>query len=175
MRNQLMQRSDESQKWMLKVTDLTAFQQFLKENNLENAAYRAYPEANIIFINASFSVIYEKLLHSHLVVFIDRADRQPQVESAVSFFDISANKVNLVHSVYPNLNGKGQTVSVKEEDFDLEDIDFAGRILLSDGASGKLSTHATIMSSIIGGGGNTFYSGKGVAWGAHLTSADFEF
>ena len=80
----------------------------------------------------------------------------------VSNLDMSADKVNMIFSRFPNYNGNGIVVSVKENQPDTTDIDFHGRVL-NNGY--KLSYfqyfHATDMATIIGGGGNTYYEGKG--------------
>jgi hypothetical protein len=64
-------------------------------------------------------------------------------------------------------------VSVKENRFDTLDIDFKGRYISAAGYSPSLSTHASIMATLIAGGGNSFYSGKGAAWSAGISSSNF--
>ena len=73
----------------------------------------------------------------------------------------------------PALNADALTVSVKETWFDTTDIDFRSRYINSGVGSSSNSTHATTMATIIGGAGNSFYSGRGIAWGARLTSSDY--
>ncbi|MEY2902931.1 MAG: hypothetical protein RLY89_2037, partial [Bacteroidota bacterium] len=94
-------------------------------------------------------------------------------ERELTGFDLSTNKVNLVHKIWPQLNGKGSTISIKEELMDTTDIDFKGRYLKAASAAKILQTHATTMTTIVGGAGNTYYTGKGVAWGANISSSDF--
>jgi hypothetical protein len=62
---------------------------------------------------------------------------------------------------------------VKENKPDTTDIDFKGRYLPTNLSSPIISSHATIMMTIAGGAGNSFYEGKGVAWGSRLSSSDF--
>ncbi len=172
-KGQLAQRSVDPSLWAISVTDTAAFRHWLQQSRLDAIIESNFPAVRVFFIRVTPGLVFEWLLPSPLVTFIDRADRQPQEEVAVSNLDLSANRVNLVHGLYPAINGEGLTVSVKENDFDKEDIDFAGRILPSGGGSGFMTTHATIMATIIAGGGNSFYTGKGVAWGAQPTSANF--
>ena len=94
-------------------------------------------------------------------------------ERELTGFDLSTNKVNLVHRLWPQLNGKGSTISIKEELMDTSDIDFRGRYLKAASAAKILQTHATTMATIAAGAGNSFYTGKGVAWGAGISSSDF--
>ncbi len=169
----LAARAAEARKWTLSLTDTAAFRRFLIEKNIECEILSSYTPANILVIEANPNVVFEKILPSEFVLFVDRAERAPREELAVSNFDLSANKVNLVHSIFPSLNGLGLTVSVKENDFDKNDIDFTGRIKNSASGSGAFATHASIMATIIAGGGNSFYTGKGAAWGAELITADF--
>lgn len=99
--------------------------------------------------------------------------RKPFPERELTGFDLSVNKINLVHKFWPNINGNGSTVSIKEELMDTLDIDFKGRYVASSLASNNLQTHATTMATIAAGGGNSFYTGKGVAWGAKITNSNF--
>lgn len=95
------------------------------------------------------------------------------IERELTGFDLSANKGNLTHRTWPSINGSGRTISIKENKLDTTDIDFKGRYLSSSLASPRMETHATTMATIAAGGGNTFYTGKGFAYGASITSSDF--
>jgi hypothetical protein len=99
--------------------------------------------------------------------------RKPVTERELTGFDLSTNKVNLAHKLWPQINGKGSTISLKEELMDTADIDFTGRYLKAPSASKVLQTHATTMTTIAAGAGNSYYTGKGVAWGANISSSDF--
>lgn len=94
-------------------------------------------------------------------------------ETASNFVNFNLNGINRVRSYYPEYNGQGMTVSIKEFQYDTLDIDFAGRHLSSPRAAGQTSPHSTLMATIIGGGGNSFLTGRGTAWGARLTSSSF--
>jgi len=113
------------------------------------------------------------LIHSDKIVFIEKGTRKPLEELQISSLDLSVNKINQVHNKYPLLNGKGLVVSVKENKPDSVDIDFAGRFLTTQLNSNIISSHATVMSTMIGGGGNSWHLGKGVAWGSNISSSDF--
>lgn len=94
-------------------------------------------------------------------------------ETASNFVNFNVNRVNLIRAYLPHYNGNGRTVSIKEFRFDSLDIDFRGRYLPSPAAAFSTSPHATLMTTIIGGGGNSDKSGLGVAWNARLTSSSF--
>ncbi|MEO7922137.1 MAG: S8 family peptidase [Chitinophagaceae bacterium] len=131
-----------------------------------------YPNAKIFVIRTSLQFLLQNILPRDEVQFIDIL-RVPKEEVAVSNLDLSANKVNLVHRHYLQYNGNGFGVSVKENRPDTADIDFKGRYVISPFVSPVLSSHATIMSTVIAGAGNSYYEGRGVANGAIISSVNF--
>ncbi|MFC0771574.1 S8 family peptidase [Terrimonas alba] len=131
-----------------------------------------YDEAGVIVVRSSWKDIVEKIADRPEVLFIEQ-QRAPKEEVAVSNLDLSANKVNLVHSEFPFYNGQSLVVSVKENKPDTADIDFKGRYISTSSTSPTLSGHATIMATIIAGAGNTYYEGKGVATAAGISSTNF--
>jgi len=106
-------------------------------------------------------------------IWIYRADNQAKTEMSVPGHNLSVNYFNWVHQNYPYLNGAGKKVSLKENTFDTTDIDFLGRVLNNETAATEISTHATLMASIIAGGGNSAAGAKGGAWGAKIASSNF--
>jgi hypothetical protein len=107
------------------------------------------------------------------VIFIENGNRTGQRELIVGSLDLSVNKINLVHKNYSSINGNGVVVSVKENKPDTADIDFKGRFLSTNLSSNTINSHATIMSTMIGGGGNTWHLSKGAAWGSTVSSSSF--
>ncbi|MBS1564181.1 MAG: S8 family serine peptidase, partial [Bacteroidetes bacterium] len=138
-----------------------------------DSIYIQYRYGNSWIIGTWPSVLQRWLLPQASVVFADRADRQPKEEVSIAGFDYTANGVNRVHRLYPAVDGRQTVVSVKENRPDTADIDFTGRYIPATMASSSLSSHATIMGTIIAGGGNSFYTGRGVAPGAGLSSSSF--
>lgn len=104
---------------------------------------------------------------------IKDAGKKVKEEQVVEGFDHSLNRINKAHYYYPHIDGNGLTVSVKEDLFDVSDIDFKGRYLPVSLASDKVSAHANMMATLIGGGGNSFYTGTGVAKASMLSSSSF--
>lgn len=131
-----------------------------------------YPATGSLRIRVPASWIENQALSDPNIRFIARA-RKPVTERELTGFDLSTNRINLAHSRWPTVNGRGFTVSIKENKMDTTDIDFRGRYLPSSTASPVVQTHATTMATIAAGAGNTYYTGKGVAWGAGISSADF--
>ena len=128
---------------------------------------------SVFNISATTGDVLEKLLQSDQIVFIENGSRKPKEELQVGNLDLSVNKINLVHRKYPVWNGEGLVVSVKENKPDTTDIDFTGRFLSTTLSSQITSSHASIMSTMIAGGGNTWHLGKGAAWGSTISSSDF--
>jgi hypothetical protein len=113
------------------------------------------------------------LLASPLVQFVDAPNRPAREERRLDRANPVVNAVAAVHRQYPGLTGQGLTVSVKENLFDPTDIDFKGRIVDVTASSALISEHASVMATLIAGGGNSAPSGKGVAWQARITPADY--
>lgn len=134
----------------------------------------------ILRTNAAWSTFVVKMNPSRLPELL-KSPRIEQVsryrkaitERELTGFDLSANKLNAAHFWYPELSGRNQVISIKESKPDTTDIDFKGRWLPSINAAPEMETHATNMATIAAGGGNTYYTGKGAAWGAGIRSADF--
>ena len=99
--------------------------------------------------------------------------RKPKEELTTGSLDLSVNKINLLHHLYPNINGQTINVSLKEQSFDTADIDIKGRYFNTGQEATTQSSHASIMATMLAGGGNTSTFAKGAAWGATLTSSDF--
>jgi hypothetical protein len=133
---------------------------------------RQYNTANLIVVKTNWRTIRSLLLKKQ-VNFVD-VYRQPKEELVLNNLDISVNKINAVHSAFPFLNGSETVVSLKENLPDTNDIDIKNRYVSTNLSSTIGSTHASNMASIIAGAGNTWFKGKGVAWGASLSSASFD-
>jgi hypothetical protein len=130
-----------------------------------------YP-GGLLVVKSNWHTIDSLVLPLPFTRFIDMP-RQPHEELAVGSFDNSLNSINLVHSRFPQLNGSSMVASVKENKPDTSDIDFKGRYLPTPLSSASISSHASIMSTIIAGGENTFFTSAGVAPAATFTSSNF--
>jgi hypothetical protein len=88
--------------------------------------------------------------------------------------DFTLNRFRQVQDQWPELNGAGVTLCLKENLFDTSDIDFRNRYFLTPLTSSLIALHATNMASMAAGGGNSDPTSKGVAWDATLTSSSFD-
>ena len=107
------------------------------------------------------------------IIFIEKGNRVPTEELVISNLDLSVNKINLAHRNFSSINGDGIVVSVKENKPDTTDIDFKGRFLSTNLASSSVNSHASVMATMIAGGGNTWYLSRGSAWGSTISSSSF--
>lgn len=153
------------------TTDSHSLQQWLEEH-LPQVQQEPTRVEDMLLLTLS-SLDLAKLQQCPWLVYIDRGNRPAQEELELKDSDLSANTVTAVHAIYPNLNGNGLIVSVKETPFDTTDIDLTGRTIPSTTPAAPHSMHATTMATVIAGGGNSGPTAKGVAWGATLTSSSF--
>ncbi|GAA4376454.1 hypothetical protein GCM10023186_10350 [Hymenobacter koreensis] len=168
---QLAARNSSLQTVRVSSRQPAALQQWVRQ---QAPKARITPNAPDLFTVTGLSnAQIQALAASPAVLFVDVAERPAREERLISFADLSANRVSLVHRQLPQLTGAGLVVSVKENAFDPADIDFKGRVVNGAPAGTITSPHATIMSTLIAGAGNSGPSAKGVAWQARLTPASF--
>lgn len=153
------------------VSNFSLFKNDIEKNSHIKVVFE-YKNARVFLVRTNWNELIKSILPRDEVLFVDE-ERKAREELAVSNLDLSANKVNLIFSKFPNYNGNGIVVSVKENRPDTSDIDFHGRYLSTDISSTDFSTHATDMATIIGGGGNTYYEGKGAAPASTISSSNF--
>jgi hypothetical protein len=138
-------------------------------------------EAKILYEYAPAKIIVAEFAWQHLqnlieskeVLFIDEKQAAKE-ELLFGFIDFGTNKVTTLHNLFPGITGKNFTVCVKENKLDTTDIDFRGRFISTPFTSATVSAHASIMTTMIAGGGNTWNNTKGVAWQSNISSASFQ-
>lgn len=114
-----------------------------------------------------------RLLAEPLVVFISaRPDARSEI--GIIGYNRSFHGINALSYYFPEANGKDIVVGVKEQRMDAEDLDLHKRVLPSSIAAEQVSYHATVISSIIGGAGNSFYDGLGIANGCRFFPSSYE-
>lgn len=113
----------------------------------------------------------KEILQQPYVIFADN-NRQAHEELSISDIDLGANAINAIGSNYPEINGQGINVSIKEDRYD-DDLDLLGRSFDSFPASATNSGHATTMATLVGGNGNSFIKGLGAAPHVRFTSSNF--
>ncbi|RZK22960.1 MAG: hypothetical protein EOO56_06765, partial [Hymenobacter sp.] len=114
-----------------------------------------------------------RLAASPLVEFIDLPNRPVHDERLLNGADLSVNSLRAVQRRYPALTGEGLVVSIKENALDPTDIDFRGRLLNTPANAVIESAHASIMATLIAGGGNSGPGGEGAARRAGIASSSY--
>ena len=130
-----------------------------------------YEPAQAIIARVPVAVLSQLILDDQLV-FIDLL-RKPREEITTGAYDLSANEINFMQKQYPGLGGAGITASVKELSFDSADIDIRGRHYHSGLGDAATSSHASIMATMIAGGGNSTIFAKGVAPASRISSSSY--
>jgi len=119
------------------------------------------------------SVAYLKnLIGLNEIIFVDEL-KQPRSETNIIGYDRSFHGINAVDYLLPGANGKGIVAGVKEQKMDVADIDLWKRVLPSPITAPNKTYHATVIASIIGGAGNSFYDARGIAWGCQFFPSSF--
>lgn len=133
---------------------------------------RRYSAYGIHVVRTSPAELYRLMASATPYRYIDEQLR-PLTEGGVRIYDMSANRISTVWQQYVSLRGQSETVSVKENRMDTADIDLLGRYINAGTASPLGETHATVMTTLIAGSGNSSYTGKGVAPQVRYSSSDF--
>ncbi|NND33966.1 MAG: S8 family serine peptidase, partial [Saprospiraceae bacterium] len=113
------------------------------------------------------------LLNCPHIGFIDLVRKLPRTELIIKDYDRGLNSVTLTHSKYPQLRGSGIKASIKEDAFDIFDIDYSDRISSIHNDTFKITTHASTMATVVGGSGSTSYESLGIAPEIYLSSSGF--
>ncbi len=159
--------------FLIQVNDSISFSVLINKNS-KQAEIKSYTsDAQLFRVSATLSFIKNVLLPSDYVLNIDLRTAIPKEETVIVDFDNSVDEINQLHSLFPDYTGNNLTVSIKENLFDTTDIDFTGRYKPTSLSSPTTTAHATIMGTLIGGGGNSFYTGKGVATSCKISSSSF--
>jgi hypothetical protein len=155
----------------VKVRDAAAFRQWAGAALL--GARLKLERADIIEVSHLTKAQFSQLVASPLVEFIDLPNRPAHDERLLNGADLTVNSLRAVQRRYPSLTGQGLTVSIKENSLDPTDIDFRGRLLNTPANAVIESVHASIMATLIAGGGNSGPGGEGAARQAGIASASY--
>jgi hypothetical protein len=128
---------------------------------------------NILILETTLESLLDHVITHDAVQYIGLESDTPIEESRVLDLNLNPNTVNRIHHDYPDLNGSGMTLSMKELHYNTDDIDLHGRHLTSSLGASEVSDHATDMATIAAGSGNSFVTGKGVASSVRITSSDY--
>ncbi|MCD0466004.1 S8 family serine peptidase [Flavobacterium sp. ENC] len=130
-------------------------------------------DSQLVMIKSDSKKIIDAIIVLNSVASISQESLQPQAESKITDQNFTVNSINKVHINFPLLTGENQTVAIKDDLFDVNDIDLLNKLIPSTIQSDVVSTHATAMATIVSGLGNSSALGKGVAQKAKIQSSDF--
>lgn len=148
-------------------------QLFLDQYGEEVVLKAHHPSSGTFHIEASRSWIVEHLTNDDNIVFVDIL-QAAHTESVNESSNPSFNRINLMNRHFPNLDGEGQVISIKEQGFDPDDVDLLNRTFFTSVSPNEISHHATAMATFIAGAGNSAETGRGVVPSAWITSSDFK-
>jgi hypothetical protein len=157
---------------LLKVGDQDEFLHWVRN---EHPDWNVKAMGHLLYKVSGLTPSSWKVLQSahNMINYIDRADRVAREETVLGDFDQSENRVTSVQSLFPDLNGDGLTLSIKEKPFDVNDLDLRGRIKLNEQFDEPATPHATFMATLSAGAGNTSSFARGAAWASMVTTSDF--
>ncbi|MBL7746331.1 MAG: S8 family serine peptidase, partial [Chitinophagaceae bacterium] len=125
-----------------------------------------------VLVKASADFVQRTLLTLKEIIFID-APALPQTEVNIIGYNRSFHGINVLDYSIPGANGKNIVAGIKEQRMDAADLDLYRRVLPSTIAAPAIESHATVIASIIGGAGNSFYDGRGLASGCSFFPSSF--
>lgn len=128
--------------------------------------------SNSIVIRCKPAFLKEHIIPLQAVIFAD-IFMMAQTEIGIIGYSRSFHGINRLDYTIPGADGKNIVVGIKENRMNDADIDLYKRIIPSTIASGSIENHATVIASIIGGAGNSFYDGRGIANGSSFYSSSF--
>lgn len=128
---------------------------------------------HLVMIKSDSKKIIDTIITLNSVSSITQESLQPKSESKIIDQNFSINSINKVNTSFPLLTGENQIVSIKDDFFDVNDIDLLNKHISSQTQSSTVSAHATAMATIVSGLGNSSALGKGVAQKTRLQSSDF--
>lgn len=128
---------------------------------------------NIVTIQISLEDIIELILPLEHVIYVSNECLRPVHESIVKDLDLSVNGIFKVQQLYTELKGSGQIIGVKDNRPNASDIDLLNKVQASDIESSIVDDHATDMSTIISGKGNSGAKGLGILPESLIFPMDF--
>ncbi len=128
--------------------------------------------SNSLVVKCKASFIKNTIAPLREVIFID-SYVAPQTEIGIIGYSRNFHGINQLDYLIPAANGKNIVTGIKEQKMEPADLDLYKRVLPSSLASATVSNHATVISSIIGGAGNSFYNGRGIANSCTFYSSSF--
>ena len=132
------------------------------------------PNKNLLIVEGTVKMLRKELLSNPHVTYIQQKAKKPTTESRIREHNLAINNIRYVQNQFPSIDGSSITVSIKEQSFDTIDIDIKGRGVRDLFSNEFVVGHATDMATLVGGAGNSYITGHGVAPKTNLFSTSFE-
>ncbi|HYK46417.1 MAG TPA: S8 family serine peptidase, partial [Parafilimonas sp.] len=152
----------QQQQFIISSSNIDVLLSFLRTVQGDAQIISVDRQSNSVVIQTSANFAMKHLLPMKEVTFIDVRE-EPHDEAKIIGYDRSFDGINAVDYAIPGANGNNIVAGVKEQKMQEEDLDIYKRVLPSSIAAANVTDHATVISSIIGGSGNRFYDGRGIA------------
>lgn len=153
---------DEPESFIITGHDIDTLVSVLKNKPNDATITGINKPSKSLVIKCKTSFLKNNIANSKEVVFIDRR-MDPKTEIGIIGYSRDFHGISQLDYLIPAANGINITVGVKEQNMEAADLDLHKRVQSSSLASATVSNHATVIASIIGGAGNSFYNGRGIA------------
>ncbi|HSN62083.1 MAG TPA: S8 family serine peptidase, partial [Ferruginibacter sp.] len=158
-----LSKTNATHSFIISADDINQLLNNWKEKKLPVKILNVYKESKAAIIHCKASVFINDLLPDSLLLFADQYIKATS-EVMLIGYNRSLHTINLVQNDIPAANGHDIIIGIKENRMNETDIDLQKRINTSVLASAEQDEHATVVATLAGGAGNSFYSGKGLAW-----------
>jgi hypothetical protein len=172
LEKELVKMKEGLQPFILTGLTTDALLSVLQEKTSSLLIVTIHRPTNSVVVKCKPSYLKEALLPLKEVIFADLTTTA-HPETAIIGYDRSFHGINAVDILIPDANGKDIVAGVKEQKPDETDLDIWKRVLPSSLATATTSYHATVITSIVGGAGNSSYKGRGIAWASRFFPSSF--
>ncbi len=162
--------NNENKQYIIATDSIKALITDLKSINISDIKIL---DNHLVIINTDSEKIIDDIINLNSVSSVSQESLQPKGESKITDQNFTINYINKANINFPLLTGENQIVAIKDDLFDVNDIDLLNKHIPSQTESSIVSNHATAMATIVSGLGNSSVSGKGVAQKATILSSDF--
>ena len=159
--------------YIIKVDSLPSFLRWLAQSEHHIKPSKTYPEYNVCELKLTPNDYASIKQQYSGIQYADVRFSSPQVEAPQTRYDQTLNRINTIPYEFPNLTGSSEMLAIKEPLFDTTDIDLIGRFISYGLETAGRNQHATDMATLSAGSGVSFYTGRGIAPEALITSSDF--
>lgn len=125
-----------------------------------------------LVLRTTWNMLKQHILPLTEVRFVDIL-QPPQTEIGIIGYNRSFHGITALDNLIPGADGHGLVVGVKEQKMESLDLDLFKRVSSSPIEASAITNHATVIASIIGGAGNSFYDGRGIAHHSRFFPSSF--